>query len=175
MATQEKIETVQGLNEKFGRAKAAVIADYQGISSPEMTQLRAHMRERSVEFLVIKNTLAKLAAKNTSFEVLDEDFKGPVSLVVSYEDAVAPAKALADYGKTDPEKEPEILCGMVEGKKITSAQVKALSNLPPKEVMIAQLLSVFQAPTSNFVGVFKAIMRQFVGTLEAVKDKKSNG
>ena len=175
MPTEAKNEAIKGLNNKFIRAKAVVLADYQGITAPGLTQLRAHMREQSVDFLVIKNTLARRAAKNTPFEVLVSNFKGPVSLVVSYEDPIAPAKALAEYGKTKPKKEPEILCGLIEGRKISSEEVQKLSKLPPKEVLIAQLLSTMQAPTSNFVGMFQALLRKFVGTLEAIKEKKSNG
>ena len=175
MPTEAKNEAIKGLNDKFVRAKSAVLTDYQGITAPAMSQLRAHMRGQSVDFLVIKNTLARLAAKNTPFEVLDSSFKGPVSLVVSYEDPIAPAKALAEFGKTQPEKEPEILCGLVEGRKLSSEEVQRLSKLPPKEVLVAQLLSTLQAPTSNFVGVFQALLRKFVGTLDAIKEKKSNG
>ena len=170
-----KNDSIKELNKKFSNAKAAVLADYQRISAPGMTRLRAHMRGKSVDFLVIKNTLARLAAKNTPFELLDSNFKGPVSLIVSYEDPIAPAKALAEYGKTQPEKEPKILCGLVEGRKVTAEQVSALSKLPPKDVLIAQLLSTMQAPASNFVGLFNSLLRQFVATLEAIKEKKSNG
>ena len=172
MPTVEKNEDIKKLNDKFARAKAAILTDYQGITAPAITQLRAHMRTQSVDFFVIKNTLARLAAKDTHFEALDLNFKGPVSVVVSYEDPIAPAKALAEYSKTQPEKEPEILCGLVEGRKISAQEVQMLAKLPPREVLIAQLLSTMQAPTSNFVGVFQSLLRKFVGTLEAIKEKK---
>lgn len=175
MPTQAKNEYIQEMSEKFGRAKAAVLADYKGITAQEMTRLRVLLRQHSVEFMVVKNTLARIAAKNTPYEAMGPDLKGPLSLVVSYEDAIAPAKALAEFSKTQPVKEPAVVCGVVEGKRITADELKELSNLPPKEVMIARLLSTMQAPTSNFVGVFNGLLRKMVGTLEAVKEKKSNG
>ena len=162
MATESKKESIDSLNEKFSKATSAVLARYQGITANEMNSLRSHLRERSLEILVVKNTLAKIAAKNTSFEVLDSDFKGPVSVVVGYGEVVGPAN------------EPEVICGLVEGKKIAPEGVKALADLPPKEVLVAQLLSTMQAPTTNFVGVFSSLLRQFVGVLDAIKEKKSS-
>ncbi len=175
MPTSAKQEAVKELNEMFQKAKAAVLTDYQGIDAVSIGSLRTHMRGRSVEFLVVKNTLAKLAAKNTPFEALDASFKGPVSVVVSFEDAVAPAKALAEYGKLEAAKSPKVLCGLVEGKMISAAEVKALSELPSREALIAQMLSVFQGPTTNFAGVFSGLLRKLVGTLDAVREKKAAG
>ena len=173
MATEIKKESIDVLNEKFSKATSAILARYQGITANEMNQLRSHLRERSLEILVVKNTLAKIAAKDTSFEELDADFKGPVSVVVGYGDIIDPAKALADFSKTNPEKEPEVICGLAEGKKISPGGVKVLADLPPKEVLVAKLLSTMQAPTTNFVGVFSGLLRQFVGVLDGIRDKKS--
>ena len=174
MANQVKQETVKELNGVFQKATAAVLADYQGIDAPSITALRSSMKSRSVEFRVIKNTLAKLAAKNTPFEALDENFKGPVSLLLSFDDPIAPAKALADCRKADAKKTPKVICGLVDGKFITADEVKALADLPSREALIAQMLSVFQGPTTNFVGVFSSLLRKLVGTLDAVREKKAS-
>jgi len=170
----EKIKTVEELNGVFLKAKSAVLANYQGIDAPELTQLRRHMRAQSVDFRVIKNTLARQAAKDTPFEMLDEQFKGPVSLVVSFEDPVAPAKALAEFAKSGATKSPTVLCGVVEGKMVSSEEVKALADLPSKEVLISTMLSVFNGPTTNFAGVFSSLLRKLVGTLDAVREKKAS-
>ena len=170
----EKIKKVEELNGVFLKAKAAVLADYQGIEAPDLTLLRSHMRSRSVGFRVIKNTLARQASKNTPFEMLDEEFKGPVSLVVSFDDAVAPAKALADFAKSGAPKSPKVICGVVEGKKVSAEQVKAIADLPTKEVLISQMLAVFNGPTTNFAGVFSSLLRKLVGTLDAVREKKES-
>lgn len=174
MPNAEKVKKVEELNGLFQKAQSAVLADYQGIEAAELTQLRSHMRARSVDFRVIKNTLARQAAKNTPFELLDDEFKGPISLVLSYEDPVAPAKALAEFVKTGAPKSPKVICGVVEGKKITSAEVKALADLPSKEVLVSQLLAVFNGPATNFVGVFGSLLRKLVGTLDAVREKKAS-
>ncbi|MFQ5451892.1 MAG: 50S ribosomal protein L10 [Nitrospinaceae bacterium] len=175
MPNPVKEETVRELSEVFQKAKAAVLADYKGIDAPRITALRAHMRDRSVMFRVVKNTLALRAAKNTPFEELGSHFKGPVSLAVSLEDPVAPAKALADYAKVEAKMSPKVLCGVVEGKLISAEEVKALSELPSKEVLIAKMLATFQGPTTNLVGVLNGLLRKLVGTLDAIREKKASG
>jgi len=171
----EKIKSVEELNQVLVKAKSAVLANYQGIDAVELAALRAHMRKSSVEFRVVKNTLAREAAKNTEFEVMSESLKGPISLALSFEDPVAPAKAMADFVKTGPKKAPEVIGGVVEGKAILPQQVKDLANLPSREVLLSQMLSVMQGPTTNFVGVFSSLLRKLVGTLDAVREKKNSG
>ena len=173
MPTPAKQQTIDELKDVFTRAKSALLAHYHGISAEDMTALRVHMRERGVDFRVIKNTLAQKAAKDTPLDLLGSDFKGPVSLLVSFEDAVAPAKALSDYAKSGAAKSPEVVAGMVEGKQVSPAEVKALAELPSKEVLLSQMLSVMNGPTTNFVGVFSSLLRKLVGTLDAIKDKKA--
>ncbi len=175
MTNPVKVEAVKELHDVFSKAKSVVMANYQGIDAAGITALRTHMRSRSVDFRVVKNTLARRAAKDTTFEILDDDFKGPVSVVVSFDDAVAPAKALADFAKSDAPKSPEIICGVVEGKKVSPAEVQALADLPSREELISQMLSVFQGPTTNFAGVFSSLLRKLVGTLEAIRGKKDSG
>ena len=175
MANSVKVEMVEELHDMFSRAKSAVVANYQGIDAEGITALRVHMRSRSVDFRVVKNTLALRAVKDTSLEVLGEDFKGPISILVGFEDAVAPAKALADFAKSDATKSPEVICGMVEGKKVSPGEVQALAELPSREELISQMLSVFQGPTTNFAGVFSSLLRKLVGTLDAVREKKETG
>jgi len=171
----EKIKTVEELNQALGKAKSAILANYQGIDAVELTALRAHMKKSSVEFRVIKNTLAREAAKNTDFEAMGDSLKGPISLSLSYEDPVAPARALKEFVKTGPKKEPEVIGGVVGGKVIQPDQVKALADLPSKEVLLSQMLSVMQGPTTNFAGVFSSMLQKLVGTLDAVREKKNSG
>ena len=175
MANSVKVEMVEELHGMFSRAKSAVVANYQGIDAKGITALRVHMRNRSVDFRVVKNTLARRAVKDTSLEVLSEDFKGPISILVGFEDAVAPAKALADFAKSGAAKSPEVICGVVEGKKVSPGEVQALAELPSREELISQMLSVFQGPTTNFAGVFSSLLRKLVGTLDAIREKKETG
>lgn len=173
MSNPAKEQSIKDLSEMFSKAKSVVLTNYQGITAAELTQLRAHMRKRSLDFKVVKNTLARHACKNTDFSVLEATkIKGPISFVVSYKDVTAPAKALADYAKTDAKQKPQVICGVIEGKKISPEEVKALADLPSKEVLISKMLSVMQGPTTNFVGVFSGLLRKLVGTLTAVQEQK---
>lgn len=174
MANPVKIEAVKELHDIFSRAKSAVVANYQGIDARGITALRVHMKNRSVGFRVVKNTLARRAFKDTVLEVLGEDLKGPISIVVGFDDAVAPAKALADFAKSDAPKAPEVICGVVEGKRVSPEEVQALADLPSREELISKMLSVFQGPTTNFAGVFSSLLRKLVGTFSAIKEKKES-
>ena len=175
MANSVKVEMVEELRGIFSRAKSVVVANYQGIDAEGITALRVHMRSRSVDFRVVKNTLARRALKDTSLEVLGEDFKGPVSVLVGFDDVIAPAKALADFAESGAAKSPEVICGMIEGKKVSPGEVLALAKLPSREELISQMLSVFQGPTTNFAGVFSSLLRNFIGTLDAIREKKETG
>jgi large subunit ribosomal protein L10 len=95
-------------------------------------------------------------------------------VLVSYDDPVAPAKALADQRKVDAKKTPKVICGLVEGKMISAEGVAALADLPSRDALLGQMLSVFQGPTTNFVGVFSSLLRKLVGTLDAVREKKAS-
>lgn len=175
MPTPAKKESIDNLNRVFTSAKSALLTNYQGIPATEMTRFRRHLKDRKLDFWVIKNTFAQKAAVGTDFEGQEKGFKGPMSLLVSYDDAVAPAKALKDFKKEGAAKIPEVLFGMVEGKPISAEQVKALADLPSKDQLISQMLSVMQGPTRNFVGVLSGVTRSFVGVLSAIKDKKESG
>ena len=172
MANPVKVEAVKELHEVFSKAKSAVVANYQGIDAQGITALRVHMRSRSVDFRVVKNTLARRAVKDTVLEVLSEDFQGPISIIVGFDDAIAPAKALADFAKSGALKAPEVVCGVVEGQKVSSEEVQAIADLPSREELISKMLSVFQGPTTNFVGVFSSLLRKLIGTLDAIREKK---
>ena len=174
MANPLKVEAVKELHGVFSKAKSAVVADYQGIDAPGITALRVHMRNRAVDFRVVKNTLARRAVKDTVLEVLGQDFKGPISIVIGFDDAVAPAKALADFAKSGAPKAPVVICGVAEGKKVSSEEVQAIADLPSREELISKMLSVFQGPTTNFAGIFSSLLRKLVGTLDAIREKKES-
>jgi large subunit ribosomal protein L10 len=150
VANPVKLETVRELREVFSKAQSAVLANYQGIDAQGIAALRVHMRSRSVDFRVVKNTLARRAVKDTALEVLGEDFKGPISVVVGFDDAIAPAKAFADFVKSGVPKAPEVICGLVEGKRVSSEEIQAIADLPSREELISKMLSVFQGPTTKF-------------------------
>lgn len=171
MADESKELQVKELHDKFSRARAGIFADYKGLSVQEITELRGMLRDAGVELKVVKNTLAAIAAKGTSFESASKYFTGPTSLAISYKDPVAPAKIIVSYAKKD--EKLNIKAGVVEGNLIDLEGIKRLSELPPKEVLLAKALASMKSPASNLVGVLQGVIRKFVYTLKAIEAKKS--
>ena len=81
---------------------------------------------------------------------------------------------MQSFQNWEPQKNPKVICGVVEGKKVSPEQVKAMADLPSKEVLISQLLATMNGPTTNFVGALSGVLRKLVGTLEAIKEKKAS-
>lgn len=167
----DKAQEVASLSEKFGRAKAAFLVDFKGMSVEQVTMLRKKLVPVSAEMKVVRNTLAIRALMDhpSSEAAIKDGFVGNNAVVFAYEDASASAKALADFAK-DVEL-LQLKIGVMEGKKLDTNGIKALANLPSKEVLRAQLLGVLQAPMSKFVGTLNAVPSGFVRVLAAQKDK----
>lgn len=172
--TQEKIQTVADIKEKLSTTKGAVLTNYRGLTVAQDTKLRRKLREAGVEYRVFKNTMTRIAAKEAGIEGLDPYLEGPTAIAISYTDPVAPAKIISDFVKENKLQALEVKAGLVEGKVIDANGVKALSNLPPREVLIAQVLAGFQAPIAGFVNVLSGTMRNLVYALEAVRKQKES-
>lgn len=170
MAEMSKTQVIEELAAKLATAKAAFLADYRGLTVDEVNELRGKLRETGVEYRVVKNTLLRLAAKDTSFACLDEHLKGPTAIAIAQEDPVAPAKVLSDYAKAS--KVFELKTAVLDGKLLSSDDIKALADLPSRDVLLAKMLGSINAPVSNFVGVLAAVPRSLVQVLGAIKDQK---
>ena len=136
----EKQKIVETLAEEMKSAAAGVLVEYKGINVADDTKLRADMRKSGVHYGVVKNTLTKLAAEKAGLTGLDEVLFGTTSLAMSQDDVLAPAKIIAEFAKTN--KNFKIKCGFMDGKVISAEEVKALADIPSKEVLIGQLLGL---------------------------------
>lgn len=166
-----KKEQVAQLSEKLKTSAAGVLVDYKGISVAEDTKLRAELRAANVEYKVVKNTMLRFAAKEVGFDELTPVLEGTTALAVSAEDPVAAAKILSKYADSTKDKF-EIKAGFVDGKVLDVAGVKALGELPPKEVLIAQVLGGLNAPISGFANVLNGNLRGLVIALNAIAEKQ---
>ena len=171
MNRDEKATVVEQLNDKFSKAKLAVVADYRGLSVPALQEIRRSLRDSNTELRVAKNTLLRRAVKGTSFEAMESHFQGTTAISVSYDDPVAPAKALTDFAKSNPQL--AIRAAILDGKTLTADDLLALAKLPSKEVLLSKLLSVMQAVPTNFVQVLNGVPSKMVYMLQAIKDKKA--
>jgi len=167
----EKQQIVADLAAKLQNASAGVLVDYRGINVADDTAMRADMCKAGVDYAVVKNTLTRLAAKQVGLDGLDECLNGTTAMAVS-EDPVASAKAICEYAKKNDKI--KIKAGFVDGRVITPEEVKALAELPSKEVLIAKVLGGFNAPISGLVNVLNGNIRGLVVALNAIAEQKQS-
>lgn len=167
---REKELVVEELTKKFNNAKGAILTDYRGLDVAEVTELRDKLRDVGVEYKVVKNTLAFLAAKSAGYEDIKEYLSGPTAIAFSDEDPVAPAKVLSEFAKDH--ENLEIKSGVVEGDIIGFDSVKALADIPSREVLLAQVARGMKAPITGLVHCLKDPLKSLVYTLNAIKEDK---
>jgi large subunit ribosomal protein L10 len=150
----EKEAVIKEVTDLAAKAQTLVMAEYRGITVAGMTELRAKARAADVSLSVLKNTLARRALAGTSFEVAADQMTGP--LIYSFsEDAVAAAKIVAEFAKTNDKL--VIRAGVYSGKALDVNGVKELANIPSKEVLLSQLLGLMQSPVSRTARVLAAL------------------
>ncbi|MDR3707531.1 MAG: 50S ribosomal protein L10 [Capsulimonadaceae bacterium] len=172
MPTAEKEQKVADLREVIKASNAAILTDYRGLSVADLTSLRRKLRAVDAEFHIVKNTLFKRASDGLiEQEGFVQHLEGPTAIGFAKGDAVAASKAILDYIKDH--KGMSVKAGVVEGRIVNAAQIAAISKLPAKEVIIAQILGSLNAPASNLVGTLNGIISDFVFTIQAVADKKA--
>ena len=160
LSLEGKKEVVAEVIANIAKAQTMVIAEYRGTEVVGMTKLRAEARAKGVYLRVIKNTLARRAVEGTSFEVARDLMSGP--LIYSFsQDAVAAAKVVNDFAKGN--EKFVIKAGTYNGKLLDEAGVKALANIPSKEVLLAQLVGLLQSPISRIARVLAAVADQKSG------------
>ncbi|HEX3157202.1 MAG TPA: 50S ribosomal protein L10 [Gemmatimonadaceae bacterium] len=170
MKRSDKDQLVTELTDKLKSASALYYTDFTGLNVKRMTELRRRLRKAGVEYVVIKNTLALRAVNESG--LVGARLRGPTGLVVS-SDAVAAAKVLSDFARENDQK-PEVKGGVLEGKAISTDQVKALANLPSREQMLADLGAGLQAPLASFVGALNGLLYMFAGALDALKTQRES-
>jgi large subunit ribosomal protein L10 len=167
---EEKQKITEDLHERFLKSAIVVVTDYKGLDVSAMNDLRRKLREEDIEFQVAKNTLLLRAAKDTEVALIQDYFKGPSAVALSYKDPVAPAKILAQFAKDN--KKLEIKGGVLKDKVLDVNAIKALAKLPSREVLLGQLLSVINEVPSSFVRTIAEIPRSLLNVLTAIRDQK---
>lgn len=171
MNKDQKATVVKDLTERFGETSTLFVADYRGLDMPGITELRSKLREADAQFSVVKNTLARRAAKDAGMEAVAEFFSGPTAIAFVQGDAAAVAKALKTFGKEN-EGLLELRGGIMDGNLIDAAQIKDIAELPPREVILAMLLSAVNAPAQQLVGAVNAPARDIVSLLNNWIEKR---
>jgi large subunit ribosomal protein L10 len=170
---EQKQKVVDDLATKMNEATAFYLTDFTGINVKGMTDLRARLRAAGVEYLVVKNTLARRALDGLELPDIAGFFTGPTGLVIGRDDAVTAAKVLADFAK-EHEDRPTVKVGVVDRLEMPTDQVKRLAALPSREQLYAELAGAMQAPLSQLAFLMQGMLSEFVGLLEALRARKDN-
>ncbi|MFQ5705809.1 MAG: 50S ribosomal protein L10 [bacterium] len=172
MARPEKVAVVEEVASKIKDAKSVFLTDFTGLNVEEINKLRRSFRAASVEYRVVKNTLARLSCKAAGHEELVEYLEGPTALAFGESDPVTPAKVITEFArKTD---KPKIKACLFEGVLVGTDRMGEIASLPSKNELIAKLLGTMNAPLTGLAVSLSGILRNLAYALQAVKKQKEN-
>jgi large subunit ribosomal protein L10 len=162
----EKVAEVKDLADRFDRASMAILADYRGLTVAQLADLRRQLRPANVELRVAKNTLARLAARETGREALVPALEGPTAFVFGYGDPTAMAKALTDTIRMQ-RLAFRVKSALYGTTLLPAEEVVRIAELPGRETLLAQVVGTVQAPIAGLVGVLAGTLQTLLGVLEA--------
>ena len=172
MRKTEKAEIVQAIQAKVARSQIGILTDFKGLKVEDMTRLRRQLQEADGELTVVKNTLLRRAgADDSPLAPLIGHATGPNALTLGYADPVTVTKVLIKFAQEKPQL--VIKAGALGGRALTAKDLEALSKLPAREVLLAQLLGVLQGVPAGLVTVLAGVIRNLLNVLVALKDKKA--
>ncbi len=173
MNRDEKQQVVETLTREIGQATNAFLIEFKGITVPQVTELRKQVRESGSSYVVVKNTLALIALKDSPMIELREKFTGETAVAYNSGDPVALAKALSKFAKDVPAV--HFKGAMLDGQVVAAAQIDTIANLPSREELVAKLLFVLQSPIRGLVTVLQANIRNIAVVLDQVAKQKGGG
>lgn len=168
---EEKQVKVQEIEQKLNDAKMVVLTDYRGLKVSEINDLRNKLKAIGADYRVVKNTITRFAVQNAGLEDILPHLEGPNALLFSGDDVVEPAKILFDFGKNHPQL--QVKMGLLEGQLIDANQMKIMSTLPSREVLLARVLGGMQAPLYGLAYVLQANLSGLARVLNGIKEQKA--
>lgn len=169
---EEKAEIIQTLQEKANKANIALVTDFRGLKVETMEELRGKLREKNIDFQVVKNTLAKIALKDSAHETITDHFKDCCAIAFGYDDPVVAAKVLTEFAKKN--KTFQIRFGSYQGQVLDADKINELSQLPGREELIAKFLMTCNTVPTNFVALFSNLQRKLLYAMNGIKEQKEN-
>ncbi len=169
MARPEKVDAIEEFKSRLSSSAIAIATRFTGIKADQVTALRKKLRDSGIKFKVYKNTLAARALSELGFGDAVKFMDGPTAWAFA-DDLVAPSKILRDFNKEVPAV--DMNGGIIEGKVVNRDGLIALADMPPREVLVAQVVGVMAMPLRSFVGVLNAPLRDTVTVLDQIKKKK---
>lgn len=179
-AQKRKAESLDTLRGCFSRSSIAVLTDYRGpgngLTVKQVTELRGKLREKNGEYRVVKNTLTLRVAKELGIEGLDPYLQGPTAIAFGFDDPSGIAKAVLDYSNDNKATSlPAVKGAVLDGKLLKPEQLKALADLPSREVLMAQIMGLMLSPHRHILGVMNAPGRQVATVIDAWRKKQEEG
>jgi len=168
----QKTDTVADLSSRFNRANMALVSEYKGMTAAESSELRRRLRAVRGELRVAKNTLVRRAIIETNFSGLDSQLGGPVGVIFSFEDPIAVAKTVTSFKEAG--EKFKLRGGVLDGKPLTREEIQDLAAMPPKEVVMAQLLGSLQAPASALVRLLNEPGSALARLIDAIGKKNGD-
>jgi len=167
-----KAVIIEAVKARADKASFAVITDFKGMTVEELTNLRVSLRNAGGEYLVVKNTLARIALTDGTHDAIKDNFHDNCGVAFGFDDPVAVAKALSDFAKQS--KLFELRCASLDGKALDAAQIDALAKLPSREQLLGHLLGTMNAVPTNFVSLFANVLRGLLYALKGIEEQKAN-
>jgi len=169
----EKVAVVDEVRQRLDESDAVILTEYRGLTVKDLAGLRRSLRTNGGDYKIFKNTLVRLAAKQSGLEELDDLLTGPTAITFISGDAAAVAKSLRDYSRTNPLL---VIKGGLLGEKVISArETAALADLPSREVLLARLAGLMAAPLQQFASLMQALPRNLAYGLVALRDQRADG
>ncbi len=171
MPTAAKEQAVAELTERMSRMQMMLVADYRGLTVSELAELRKAVRDKGGEVIVAKNTLTRLAVRNSGHEAVEQFLEGPTLLTFSYDDIPGVAKAVDDYFKA-AKKDIKVKGGILGTSVIQGKDLEQIAKMPTRTDSLAKILGGVQAPASRIVGALSGVMRNIAYILNAYAEKE---
>ncbi len=170
MKREEKAQAISEFNESIGQATNAFLIDFKGITVPQVTELRKQVRETGSQYLVVKNTLALIAVKDSPLKTLEKHFSGMTAVAFNRTDAVALAKALTKFAKDVPTV--QFKGAMLDGQIVPASEIQNIASLPTRAELVSKLLFLMQSPIRGLVTVLNANIRNLAVVLDQIAKQK---
>lgn len=168
MQKVHKERIVRDLESRLGEAKCLYLTDFTGLDVAAITELRRKLSEAEVEYVVVKNTLARRALAGGPYDDLAGSLEGPSAFAMSGTDVVSPAKILTEFARETDDR-PRIKAGAIEGKVVSLEEIRRIAALPPREELLARLVGSVRSPLAGLVWTLHGLLTQFVRTVDAVR------
>ena len=166
MSKEKKTQIINSLQSYFSKCNIAILTDYRGLQATQMTSFRRRLRDKGIDYKVVKNTMARFAAERAGRDDIISFFDGPIAIAFGYGDITEPAIALADYIRTETAS-LSIKGGFLSDRTLTAEDVTTLSKLPSRDILLAKIVGGMQAPIYALLSYLTAPIAGLTGILQA--------